>query len=146
MMLTHKPNLPASQHQSGGISKNAVITLFIIFAFAIIAWTILPSSFSTDLDLIGQGKPAVVLIYDMENGNSLDLMKGYNAIRHDYEHLVEFLIADVASPKGNTFIRTHKATPGSAIYYSDDGEEMRVLYGSQDEKTLSDSIKNTFGL
>jgi len=60
----------------------------------------------------------------MENGSSLDLMKGYNAIRHDYEHLVEFLVADVASPKGDAFIRIHKATLGSAVYYSGDGNKI----------------------
>jgi len=51
-------------------------------------------------------------------------MKGYNAIRHDYEHLVEFLVADVASPKGDAFIRIHKATLGSAVYYSGDGNKI----------------------
>jgi len=60
----------------------------------------------------------------MENGSSLDLMKGYNAIRHDYEHLVEFLVVDVASPKGDAFIRIHKATLGSAVYYSGDGNKI----------------------
>ncbi len=109
------------------------------------AWMMLPTAFSTDLERIGQGKPAIVLIYDMENGSSLDLMKGYNAIRHDYEHLVDFFVADVESPKGKVFIRTYKATPGSAIYFLGNGEKTMVLYGSQDENVLIESIKKTFG-
>jgi len=145
-MSTHTTRTFINQRQSGAVSKNFVIGLFIISGFAILAWKLLPSAFSTDLDRVGQGKPAIVLIYDMENGSSLDLMKGYNAIRHDYEHWVEFLVADVESPKGDAFIRAHKATPGSAIYYSADGEKIMVLYGSQDEDVLVNSIKNTFGL
>ncbi len=129
-MTTHKIHITTNQHQSGAVSKSVIIGLFIIVGFAILAWTLLPTAFSTDLDRVGQGKPAIVLIYDMENGNSLDLMKGYNAIRHDYEHWVDFFVADVESPKGIAFIRAHKATPGSAIYYSGDGEKLMVLYGA----------------
>ncbi len=145
-MSTHTTPTLINQHQSGAVSKNFVIGLFIISGFAVLAWKLLPSAFSTDLDRVGQGKPAIVLIYDMENGSSLDLMKGYNAIRHDYEHWVDFFVADVESPKGDAFIRAHKAVPGSAIYYSGDGEKLMVLYGSQDEGVLVNSIKNTFEL
>ncbi len=146
IMNTNTSNNIPGQRQSGAVSKIFVIGLLIIFGFAILAWKLLPSAFSTDLDRVGQGKPAIVLIYDMENGSSLDLMKGYNAIRHDYEHWVDFFVADVESPKGAAFIRVHKAVPGSAIYYSGDGEKLMVMYGSQDEEVLVNSIKNTFGL
>lgn len=145
-MPTHQMNSTTHhQYQSGAALKNVIISLFLASGLFVMAWMMLPTAFSTDLERIGQGKPAIVLIYDMENGSSLDLMKGYNAIRHDYEHLVDFFVADVESPKGKVFIRTYKATPGSAIYFLGNGEKTMVLYGSQDENVLIESIKKTFG-
>jgi len=105
-----------------------------------------PPTCSTDLDRIGQGKPAIALVYDLEDGASTNLMEGYTAIRDEFDHLVEFLVVDVASPKGEAFRDSRQAAIGSALYYSASGEKVMVLHGPQENSVLLDSIKNAFGL
>ena len=73
-------------------------------------------------------------------------MEGYGAIRHEYEHLVEFLVVDATSPKGQAFIRSSQALIGSAVYYSADGRKITAVHGPQDTEFLLDSIKNAFNL
>ncbi|MDH5301250.1 MAG: hypothetical protein OEW58_07815 [Gammaproteobacteria bacterium] len=126
--------------------KHIFSSFAIIGGLALLIWAAFPDSFSTDLDRIGKGKPAIALIYDMENEASGKLMEGYNAIRHEYEHAVEFLLVDTASPQGRSFLRQQPSDAGTALYYSADGKRLMVLHGPQEHHVLADSIKSTFGL
>ncbi len=132
--------------QTGFISKNIIIGFLILFGLVVAVWAMLPSAFSTNLERVGQGIPAIVLVYDMDDGHSHKLMEGYNAIRHNYEGQVEFFVADAGHPKGQAFIRTHQANLSSAIHFSGDGKQVMVIHSGQDEKVLIESIKKAFDI
>jgi hypothetical protein len=147
-MFKHESSTPSMRkhRQRGAVNKNAIGTLFVIFGLFIMVWALLPSSFSTDLERIGQGKPAIALIYELENGGSTSLMEGYDTIRQHYQDKVEFLVVDTASPKGEEFVRRHQATPGSAQYYDANGEKVMIIHGPQEVDALVESIKTAFDI
>jgi len=145
-MHTQSSGHDQAQPQSSNLRKNLLIASTIIVGLIIMAWAALPPTFSTDLDRIGKGKPAIALVYDLENDASTKLMEGYNAIRHEYEHLVEFLLVDTASPRGKSFLRQQPAEAGTALYYSGDGKRLMVLHGPQEAAALAQSIDRAFSL
>ena len=120
--------------------------ILVISGIIIIAILALPKSFSTDLERIGKGKPAVAIIYEMENEAVSSLMDGFNKIREEYEHAVEFLMVDTASPTGQSFLRQNPAAAGTAIFYSANGDKISVLHGPQEAPILEQSIKQVFNL
>ncbi len=137
----------STRHQSGGTKLNIVIGLFIAAALFIVSLAIFPPTYSTDLTLIGQGKPAIAIVYDVEDGYSVELKKNFSAVRddNDYEDLLEFLIIDVRSPNGRDFLRKNPATQGSALFYSGAGEKVLVIEGPREASVLRDSIQQAFG-
>lgn len=143
--MQHKiPMLTNREH--GGIKSNLLGGLLVFAGLVVIAMLALPKPFSTDLDRIGQGKPAIAIIYEMENEAVNSLMDGFNKIREEYEHAVEFLMVDTASPKGQSFLRQNPAAAGTALFYSASGEIMNILHGPQEEHILEQSVKQVFNL
>ena len=136
----------SKQTQSGTAGKHFVGIVLGFICLALMGWAFFPASFSTDLDRIGQGKPAIALVYDLEDGGSTNLMEGYTEIRDDYEGEIEFLVVDAVSPKGNAFMKKGDLTTGSAIYYSASGEKVMVIHGPQEISVLVDSINKAFKL
>jgi hypothetical protein len=58
---------------------------------------------STDLSIVGQGKPALVLVYENYSPASADALKRLNQVRSDYAASLEFVIADLGVPQGHAF-------------------------------------------
>ncbi len=133
-------------YQSGALKHNLIGALLVIIGFAAMMWAAFPPSYNTDLSLIGQGKPAIVLIFDKENVASMDLMEEFNQIRDDYEGKIEFLVADINTTVGEQFASMHRMGSASAVYFMGGGEKVIAFYGPQDRAVLRDSIKQSFGL
>ncbi len=134
------------RYQSGALKHNLMGALLVLVAFVAMMWAAFPPSYGTDLSLIGQGKPAIVLIFDKENVASMDLMEEFNQIRDDYEGKIEFLVADVGTAVGEQFSSAHNMGSASAVYFMGGGEKVIAFYGPQDRAVLRDSISQAFGL
>ncbi len=134
------------RYQSGALKHNLMGALLVLVGFVAMMWAAFPPSYGTDLSLIGQGKPAIVLIFDKENVASMDLMEEFNQIRDDYEGKIEFLVADVGTAVGEQFSSAHNMGSASAVYFMGGGEKVIAFYGPQDRAVLRDSISQAFGL
>ena len=133
--------------QKGAMSKQLVGGLLVIFGLVVSIWAVLPSTFTPNTDLIGQGKPVILVVYDSGDDVSANLKYGYQKISAPYEDSVEFVLVNVLSPNGIRFLATHdKATVGTALYYDAEGKQLMVLHGPKDVTALDESIKTTFGL
>lgn len=132
--------------QCGALKHNLIGIVLVTAALVVMVWAAMPPSYNTDLSLIGQGKPAVVLIFDNENVASSTLMEGFNKVRDDYDGAVEFLVADINTDSGERFAFTHRMTSASAVYFNGEGERVLAFHGPQDEQVLHDSIRKSFGL
>ncbi|AHF00030.1 hypothetical protein [Thioalkalivibrio paradoxus] len=99
-----------------------LITVVVLVGAAALIFTQLPrGAFSTDLSLIGQGKPVAVVARDISfvaGGEVMDLM---NTVRHEYVDRMEFLVAHLGRPEGQAFARNYDAADGTLVVFSADG-------------------------
>ncbi len=101
---------------------------------------------STDLSVIGQGKPSLVLgveSYSPTGGSALNRL---NAVRGDYEDRMVFVVSDLGTPQGQTFARQYNLQDGVAIFLSPDGKPVRIATIPADEQLLRQQLDSKLAL
>ncbi len=144
--VTYFTPFSVRKNQIGVLKHNLLIIMLIATSLIALIWLVMPKSFSTDLSLIGQGKPAVTIIYDLDDARSQKLMESFNQIRHAYEDQVEFLVVDLGIPQGRQFARTQATTSAGAHFFSSAGKKLLVLEGTHDIDELKKALKQAFGI
>lgn len=91
---------------------------------------------SSDLSVIGQGKPALVLAYVNYSPTGGDALGRLRTISSDYASRLEFVVADMGTPPGLTFANRHKLGDGQAILMKQDGQPLEVINIPADEQAL----------
>ena len=117
------------------------LSIWIGFFAVIIAGLLLATQYfiqpmNTDLSVVGQDKPALVLAYENyspDSGMALNLL---NSIKKDYQHLMSFAVADLGTPQGASFANRYRLTNGAAIFLSAEGEPLRVTILTSNEQDL----------
>ncbi len=104
----------------------------------------MPRGYSVNLGLIGQGRPAVVQVYDDSSVRSHELMEAFNKIRGDYEGRVEFLVADLNLQEGKTFSQRYNAQAITMVFFSPEGKVIHTLSGLQTPAALKNAIEQAF--
>ena len=105
---------------------------------------LMPRGYSVNLGLIGQGRPAVVQVYDDNAVLSHQLMEAFNKIRDDYEARVEFLVANLSLQEGKSFSERYDAQAITIVFFSPEGEVLHTLSGLQTPETLKKAIEQAF--
>ena len=118
------------------MQKKLIYLLFFVALAALILSQLPRGSYSTDLTLIGNGRPALVLAYDINSMGGMEVMKLMDAVRDDYTDRVEFLIADLGTPQGIQFAKRHNAINGTVMFYSAKGSYVRTIHVPPDTETL----------
>jgi thioredoxin-like negative regulator of GroEL len=116
----------------------------IFLAIAIAIWN-LPQGYSTDLTLIGKGKPALVQVFDPNQVHSLELMETVNGLRGEYAGKVEFLIADLNREPGRAFAEQQGAKPPALILFASNGVKVTTLSGVQTPEDLKKLLGKLLG-
>jgi hypothetical protein len=113
----------------------------IFTALAALIFGLLPrGAYSTDLSRIGDGRPALVLAYDLNSSGGMEVMKLMDALRDEYADRVEFLVADLGTPEGFQFAQRHRAINGTVMFYSGEGSHVRTIHLPPDIETLRFSL------
>ena len=89
------------------------------------AWRLLPMPFSTELERIGQGRAAAVIVHDHNLTYSNELVEQLGSLRRSYEDRMYFLLADAHHPDGRAFMRAEGVEPMTLLVFDDTG---RLLY------------------
>lgn len=100
---------------------------------------------STDLSVIGQGKPVLVLVFESYTplgAESLDLIR---QVRADYDSRVDFVVADLGVPEGRAFAKRYQLNNGQALFLKQDGEPFRATNIPGDEQALRDQLDAKLG-
>ncbi len=134
------------KNQTGALKYNLLAISLIAVSLVTLIWLVMPASFSTDLSLIGQGKPAVAIIYDVDDGRSQKLMESFNQIRQTYEDQVEFLVVDLGAPQGRQFAQVHATTSAGAHFFSSEGKKLLVVEGTHDIDALKKALNQAYGI
>ena len=91
---------------------------------------------SSDLSVIGQGQPSLVLAYENYSPESGAVLNQLNRIRKDYQGAMNFAVADLGTPQGQAFARQHNLSNGAAVFLSAEGKPLRVSFLTSDEQAL----------
>ena len=91
---------------------------------------------SSDLSVIGQGKPVLALAYVNYSPTGGDALSRLRTVSSDYDSQLEFVVADMGTPQGLTFANRHKLGDGQAIFLKQDGQPLGVTEIPADEAEL----------
>jgi hypothetical protein len=130
--------------QLGAAARSTIIVLVIIAVFIAAAITLLPKGFSSDLSVIGQGKPVVVLAHNKDSVQSLKLMDMLNKVRHEYDDRMMFRVVDINTPEGRAFIDRQQVQLGTLLLFAPDGARRQVIGGIRQEAELRATLNNAF--
>ncbi len=91
---------------------------------------------STNLALVGQGKPAFVLAYENYSPTGGGALNRLRNVRSDYDERINFIIADIGTPAGRAFAEQYHLRDGLALFLSADGEPLETTDIALDENEL----------
>lgn len=113
------------------IASISIVLVFVGF-FVILS---IGKPISTDLSVVGQGKPALVLAYQNHSptGEALNRLR---EVREDYDSRLEFIVADMGTPEGVRFIKRFQLSDGHAIFLAENGQPLGVVAIPKDEQEL----------
>lgn len=92
---------------------------------------------STDLSVIGEGRPVAVLAFESYSPQGMQAMDQINIIRDDFEDRLIFRIASIGSPEGDRFVARHGISDGILVVLGGDGEVLDMWGVVGDTTTLA---------
>ena len=123
-----------------------ISAVVIVLAGALI-FSVLPmAGYESDVGKVGQGRPAVVLAFENYAPASMDTMDAFGRVRRDYGDQIEFLVADLGSPRGRAFVERHNAHTGQVLTFRGDGTRVRVALLDGGEQALRERLQQDLGL
>jgi hypothetical protein len=129
---------------SSGLPRLAKWSIYGVIAalVGVLAWSQLPRGpYSTDLARIGQGRPAIVLAYDIQTMGGMEVMAMMDTLRPNYRDRVEFLVAALGAPEGQAFGQRHRAVSGTVVLFSEAGIPVRTLHGPANAAELQQALE-----
>lgn len=130
--------------QTGSALRSILITLAVVVVLVSALVSLLPKGYKDDLSVIGKGVGTVVLIHNKNGVQSLNLMGVVDKVRSDYEGRVEFLIAEVDTASGRTFMQAQQVTNVGLLFFSPDGQRLRFVDGPIDKAALRAALDSEF--
>lgn len=97
---------------------------------------------SSDLSIIGQGKPALVLAYENFTPTSGDALNRLRQVRSDYDARLDFVAADLGTPQGRAFANRYQLVGGQAVFLKGDGQPLEVTSIPVDEQELRSHLES----
>jgi hypothetical protein len=98
--------------------------------------TVIGKPVSTDLSVIGNGKPVLVLVYQNHSPTGGEALNRLSQVRSDYDSRYDFVVADLGVPQGRGFASRYQMVDGQAMFLSQDGEPVLVTGIPADEQAL----------
>ncbi|WP_210397910.1 hypothetical protein [Motiliproteus sediminis] len=123
-----------------------LMALVVIVAGGLFATQKFLTPMSSDLSVVGQGTPTLVLAYENYSPDSGAALNQLNSLRHDYADQLRFVVADLGTPDGQAFARRHRLANGLALLLDGDGKPLKVARLSSDEASLRTQLEDKLAL
>lgn len=102
--------------------------LLLIAGMVAIAWTQLPRvGVATDLSVVGQGEPVLVLTRDVNYLGGAEVLELLKPIQSQYAGQVHFRIAHLGQPDGRAFADRHSTQDGDLTLLDESGQRIGAL-------------------
>ncbi len=112
-------------------------------AFITLLIFMMPKGFKTTLNEIGEGKPALVFVYDPNRAISPSQFEQMNIARDALGDTAAFLSAQLATPQGDQFIETYQAKPAELFLFNRQGQAVERGYAPKSAEELIRWIQKT---
>lgn len=119
--------------------KKLAVTTVSLVAIVAIGYFVQMSvgkSISSDLSVIGQGKPALVLAYENYSPAGGEALNRLRQVKSDYDSRIDFIVADLSTPQGQAFANRYQLFDGQAIFLKPNGKPLQVTGIPADEQEL----------
>jgi hypothetical protein len=120
------------------VKKIALTTLTIgaLIGLGYVVTLVAVKPVSTDLSLVGQGKPALVLAYENYSIAGGEALERLRAVRPEYQERIEFIVADLGTPGGKAFANRYRLVDGQAMFLRQDGQPLQATFIPADAQEL----------
>ena len=121
-----------------------MVTISCLLALIVLGYFLTMSGgkpISTDLSIIGQGKPVLVLAYENYSPAGGEALNRLRKVRSDFDLRLDFVVADLGTPHGREFTNRHQLIDGQAVFLKQDGEPLQVTYIPADERELRSRLE-----
>jgi hypothetical protein len=126
--------------------RRRLITAGVLAGLGAFVWSRLPKgSYPTDLSLIGQGQPALVLAMDSHYMGGAAVMNLLNGLRRDFADSVHFLVASMSLAEGLAFAQKHQAGDGTVVLFNGQGQRVAVLHSPESPEELRQALQQVIG-
>jgi hypothetical protein len=128
-------------------SLQTLIVVAIVLVVGVMVVRHLPmAGYDSDVTKVGQGRPAVVLVFENFSPPSIEAMAVFDQVRRDYAERLDFLVADTGTPRGRDFIDRHNVHVGQVLTFRPDGTRVRVAMLEGGEQALRERLRQDLGL
>ena len=125
--------------------KAISVTAVSLIALAVLGYSLLMSGgkpLSTDLSIVGQGKPALVLAYENYSPAGGEALNRLRKVRSDFDSRLDFAVADLGTPQGRAFAERFQLGDGHAVFLMQDGQPLTVTGIAADEQELRSLLES----
>lgn len=118
-----------------------LITLLCVALVATVLWQLLPkAAFSSDLTRLGQGRPALVLLREVQSMGGERIVQQMQTLHPAFEQHMEFLVVHTGNPSGMTFAATHQLGDGGMVLFDAQGQVLRQIRPTESAAELRAEI------
>lgn len=111
-------------------------TLVALLALGYFVTLVAIKPISSDLSVIGQGRPALVLAYENYSPTGGEALDRLRRVRGDYESRLDFVVADLGTPQGQAFANRYQLIEGQVVFLDKYGQPVQVITVPADEQEL----------
>jgi len=102
-----------------------VIALVLLSGYVV--FQVIPTPISSDLSLLKEDKPAVVLAYENFSPSGGEALTRLKRIRPDFDSSINFIVADLGTPQGRAFAQTYRVYDSQAVLFKSDRQVIAIM-------------------
>lgn len=91
---------------------------------------------STDLSVVGQGTPVLVLAYENFSPASGEALERLREVRAEYDSRLKIVVADLGTPQGRSFAQRFGVDDGQTVLLDPAGQAVSVARVPDDAQVL----------
>ena len=121
------------------MAKTVSVTILSLAALAALAYyltTGVVKPVSTDLSVVGQGTPVLVLAYENFSPTSGEALERLREVRAEYDSRLQIVVADLGTPQGRAFARHFGVGDGQTVFLDPAGQAVSVARVPDDAQVL----------
>jgi hypothetical protein len=103
------------------------ITIALVLLLGYVVLQFIPTPISSDLSLLKEDKPAVVLAYENYSPSGGEALTRLKRMRSEFDSNINFIVADLGTPQGRAFAYTYRVHDSQAVLFTRKQQVVTVM-------------------